>query len=81
MIELETVTGGVVIRYGRYADAVADMLEAVLKIQYEGDRAAAEEFVTRWSAWRDDLHEPIAKTLRDNRSFQYALIRYGALGE
>jgi hypothetical protein len=81
VIELEPVTGGVVIRYARFADAAAAMLEAVLKIQFEGDRAAAEEFMTRWSAWRDELHEPIAKTLRDNRTFQYALIRYGALGE
>jgi len=81
VFEVEPVTNSIVIRYGRYHEAVTDMLEAVLKIQHEGDRTAAEAFIERWSNWREDLHEPIAKMLRDNRPFQYALFRYGALGE
>jgi hypothetical protein len=53
----------------------------VLKIQHDGDRAAADAFIDRWFAWNDELHEPIAKLIRDNRVFQYALFRYGILGE
>jgi len=81
VFEIEPVTNSLVIRYGRYPEAVAAMLEAVLKIQYEGRRAAADAFIERWTAWRDDLHEPVAKTLRENRTFQFALFKYGALGE
>ena len=50
-------------------DAVTDMLEAVLKIQYEGDRAAADAFIDRWTTWNDELHELVAKTIRDNHQF------------
>lgn len=81
VVEIEPVTGGMVIHYARYHDAAREMLEAVLKIQYEGDRAQAEAFVEQWSAWSDTLHEPIAKTIRENRLFEYALMKYSVLGE
>lgn len=81
VIEMEPVTGGMVVHYARYHDAVREMLEAVLTIQYEGDRAQAEAFVEQWSAWTDGLHEPVAKTIREHRLFEYALMKYSALGE
>jgi hypothetical protein len=81
VFELEPVTKGITIHYDRYHQAVAEMLEAVLKIQHDGDRTAADALIDRWSAWTDELHEPVAKVIRDNRAFQYALFRYGILGE
>jgi hypothetical protein len=69
------------IRYERFPDAVESMLDAVLKLQFEGERTSAEAFIERWTYWRADLHDTIAKTMRDNRAFQHALMRYGALGE
>lgn len=81
VFELEPVNGVLMIRYERFPDAVESMLDAVLKLQFEGERDVAEGFIERWTYWRADLHDTIAKTMRDNRAFQYALMRYGALGE
>jgi len=81
VIEMEPVTGGMVIHYDRYHDAVREMLQAVLAIQHEGDRTRAEAFVDQWTDWTADLHEPIAKVIRDHQLFEYALMTYSALGE
>lgn len=81
VIVMEPVTGGMTIQYDRYHDAVSEMLEAVLKIQYEGDREQAQAFIEQWSDWTPDLHEGVAKTIRDNRLFEYALMTYAELGE
>jgi hypothetical protein len=81
VFELEPANNNVIIHYDRFSAAINDMLEAVLKIQYEGDRAAAEAFIDRWTMWNDELHEVVAKTVRDNHQFQYALFKYGVLGE
>jgi hypothetical protein len=81
VFELEPVNGALMIRYERFPDAVESMLDAVLKLQFEGERSSAEAFIERWTYWRADLHDTIAKTMRDNRAFQYALMRYGVLGE
>jgi len=81
VFEVEPVNNTVMIHYDRYPAAVAEMLEIVLKIQYDGDRAAADAFIDRWSTWNDELHEFVAKKIRDSREFQYALFKYGVLGE
>jgi hypothetical protein len=81
VFEIEPVTKGMTIHYDRYHEAVAEMLQAVLKIQHDGDRAAADAFIDRLTTWNDELHETVAKTVRDNRGFQYALFRYSLLGE
>ena len=79
--EIEPVTGAVIIHYQRFPDAVHAMLDSVLKIQHEGSATDAAVFIERWTAWREDLHDVVAKTMRDNRQFQHVLIRYGAMGE
>jgi hypothetical protein len=81
VFEMDQVNKGLVLHYDRFAEAAESMLEAVLKIQHDGDRAAAEAFIERWTEWNEDTHESIAKTIRENRAFQYALFRYSALGE
>jgi hypothetical protein len=81
VFEIEPSNNNIIIHYDRFHAAVAEMLEAVLKIQYDGDRAAADAFIDRWTIWNDQLHEMVAKTIRDNRGFQYALFKYGVLGE
>ncbi|MBC7983384.1 MAG: NUDIX hydrolase [Candidatus Obscuribacterales bacterium] len=79
--EIEPTTGAVMIHYQRFPEAIHSMLESVLKIQHEGDETDAAVFIERWTAWRADLHDLVAKTLRDSRQFQHVLIRYGAMGE
>jgi hypothetical protein len=53
----------------------------VLEQQAAGDRAKAEAFVTRWTAWDPALHEPVAQAIRAALPYRYALYRYAALGE
>jgi hypothetical protein len=81
VFDVEPVNNVIMIHYDRYRAAVAEMLEAVLKIQHDGDRAAAEAFIDRWTTWNDEMHEAVAKKIRDSREFQYALFKYGVLGE
>jgi hypothetical protein len=81
VFEIEPVTNGITIHYDRYHEAVAEMLQTVLKIQHDGDRAAADAYIDRLTAWNDELHETVAKVVRDNRAFQYVLFRYALLGE
>lgn len=81
VFEIEPVNNAVMIHYERYPAAVSDMLEAVLKIQHEGDRVAADAFIDRWTTWNEEVHEALAKRIRDSREFQYALFKYGVLGE
>ena len=65
----------------RYDAAVATLLSKVLALQLAGDPAAAEAFFTRWTDWQPDLHEAIAKRMRDAQATRYNLVRYAALGE
>ena len=81
VLEMDAVNKGFVLHYDRMPGAVAEMLETVLKLQFAGDPAAAGSFIDRWSEWNDDVHEPLAKTIRDSRAFRYPLFRYAALGE
>jgi hypothetical protein len=66
------------VRYDRYHAAVASLIAEVLKIQYEGDRAAAERFIARWTKW-DDRHEAIARAMRETESSRFRLMNYGVL--
>jgi hypothetical protein len=67
------------IDYGRYAAAVESLLREVLALQRQGDRAAANAFVERWTAWRADLHERIAQRMRDTETARFTLITYETL--
>ena len=69
------------IRYGKYGETVKALLAEVLELQAQGDLAAAEAFFTRWTAWSDELHEPLARRLREAEGPRYRLVRYAALGE
>jgi hypothetical protein len=65
----------------RYPEAVASLLREVMALQGAGDPARAEAFFGRWTAWTDDLHEAIAKRMREAGGPRFRLVRYGALGE
>ncbi len=67
--------------YARYPRVVRDLLAEVMELQLAGDPAAAEAFFTRWTAWDDALHAPLAARLRDAQQARFRLVRYGALGE
>ncbi len=67
------------IDYRRYPAAVTSLLREVLAIQRNGDRAAANAFVERWTTWRPDLHEVIATRMRESEQTRFSLVTYEAL--
>ena len=73
--------GRLEVRYERYAETVAAMLREVLELQSVGDPRAAAEFFARWTAWNDDVHEPLARRLREAEGPRFRLLRFAALGD
>ena len=69
------------IHYDRYSAAVESLLREVLAIQYNGDRNAANAFVTRWTQWRPNLHEAIAQRMRQAERTRFSLVTYAALDD
>lgn len=68
------------IDYGKYPDAVRDLLRQVLAIQSSGDPAQAQAFIARWGRWDDNLHGRVAAAIRAQQRYQYRLFEYSALG-
>jgi hypothetical protein len=69
------------IDYRRYPEAVTSLLREVLAIQRAGDRARANAFVDQWTTWRPDLHEVIARRMRESEQSRFSLVTYEALDE
>lgn len=76
----DKTTKQLTVRYERYPAAVAALLQAVTAIQANGDRAAADRFITRWATW-DARHESLARAMRATETSRYRLVRFAALGE
>jgi len=68
------------IDYERYPEAVESLLREVLKLQHEGDKAAAAAFFDKWTTWTDQ-HEKLAAIIREAQGPRFRLVRYAALGE
>ncbi|HEV3471159.1 MAG TPA: hypothetical protein VG148_17680 [Pyrinomonadaceae bacterium] len=81
LLSFDRQAGRLRIHYGKYHDTVGDLLEKVLEVQYEGDRAAAERFVEQYAKWDEDLHGVVAKNIRDQQRYRFRLFKYAALGE
>jgi hypothetical protein len=69
------------IHYDRYHSVVGKLLQKVLEVQYNGDKAAADRFIDQYTTWKDDLHGVIAKSIRDKSRYRFRLFKYAALGE
>lgn len=67
------------IDYARYPAAVESLLREMLALQRAGDRARADAFIERWTAWRPDLHEAIAQRMRDSERTRFTLVTFEAL--
>jgi hypothetical protein len=78
---LTAESGRLRIHYERYDEAVSTLLAAVLELQADGDRDAANDFVDRWTSWDDSLHGAVARRMRESETTRFALVRYEALGE
>ena len=67
------------IDYRRYPEAVTSLLREVLAVQRAGDRNGANAFVERWTTWRPELHEVIARRMRESERTRFSLVTYEAL--
>lgn len=73
--------GRVQIHYDKYHTVVGKLLQKVLEVQYAGDKTGADQFIDRYSAWKDELHGMIARNMREQSRYRFRLFRYAALGE
>jgi hypothetical protein len=69
------------IHYDKYHDVVGKLLKKVLEVQYNGDKAASDQFIDQYAVWKDDLHGVVAKNIRDQQKYRFRLFKYAALGE
>lgn len=81
LITADPKTGRLTIDYAKYPDAVTSLLKEALKLQYDGDAAAAAAFFQRWTTWSPDVHEKLAARIRANEGPRFKLVMYEALGE
>lgn len=69
------------INYDKYRDVVRDLLERVLRVQHEGDKAAADRFIDQYAKWDESLHGAVAANIRARQRYRFRLFKYAALGE
>jgi len=81
LLAFDDKTGRLRVRYERYPETVAALLERVLAVQAAGDKASADAFIEQYSAWTPELHERVAANMRATERHRYRLVRYQVLGE
>src|ERR1051326_3063351 len=74
-------TGILKIHYDKYHSVVGKMLQKVLEVQYDGEKAEADHFIDQYAVWKDDLHGVVARKIRDAQQYRFRLFKYAALGE
>ncbi|HEX8407659.1 MAG TPA: NUDIX hydrolase [Thermoanaerobaculia bacterium] len=81
LITADPKTARLTVYYDKYPEAVTSLLTEVLKLQHEGDKAAAAAFFDRWTQWRPEVHDKLAGRIRDAQGARFRIVRYAALGE
>jgi hypothetical protein len=79
LLGFDTATARLVIDYARYNDVIRQMLGDVLDIQLSGDAQRAAGFIDKYTTWTPELHETLARRLRDASRYRFVTIRYKAL--
>jgi len=69
------------IHYDKYHEVVEKLLQKVLDVQYQGDKAASDRFIDDYTKWDDNLHGVIAKNIRDQQRYRFRVFKYAALNE
>ena len=69
------------IDYDKYHEVVGRLLRRVLDVQYQGDKAASDQFIQQYTSWDENLHGVIAKNIRDRQKYRFRIFKYAALGE
>src|SRR5215210_1002950 len=69
------------INYDKYRDVVRDLLERVLRVQFEGDKGSADRFIDEYAKWDESPHGAVAASIRERQRYRFRLFKYAALGE
>ena len=67
------------INYDRYHEAVGELLNEVLHLQYGGDYERAKAFVERWNYWDDMVHGKLAERMQQSTVYRSTMVRYAIL--
>jgi hypothetical protein len=81
LLRLDASTKTLRINYDKYHEVVGKMLAKTLAIQYQGDKAAADQFIDQYTNWDDNLHGAVANNIRSQQRYRFRLFKYAALGE
>jgi hypothetical protein len=81
LLSFDPATKTMRVHYEQYHDVVGKLLEQVLAVQYEGDKAASVKFIDRYTSWDENVHGVIAANIRAQQRYRFRLFKYAALGE
>lgn len=79
VLSFDPATSKLSVDYGRYHDAVRDLLKQVIAFQEAGDAKAAAAFVDRLGTWDENLHGKVAANIRAQQRYRFRLFEYEAL--
>ena len=81
LLGFDASSGRLEIHYDRYTEVITQMLGDVLKIQLQGDSQKAGEFIEKYIGWSPELHDRLAKRLRDSSRYRFVMVKYKALAD
>jgi hypothetical protein len=79
LLSFDPASARLSIDYNRYEAVATRLLEEVLTIQFEGDQVRATKFIEKYTSWTPELHDRLARNLRDSSRYQFRVVRYKAL--
>lgn len=79
LIAFDAASRTISVDYGRFHEVVAALLAKILDLQYQGDKAATDRFIDRYTTWRDDLHGVLGQKMLDAERYRFWRFEYGAL--
>ena len=81
LLSFDPATKLMTVHYEKYHDVVGKMLEKTLAVQYEGNKAASDQYIDQYTKWDDNLHGVIAANIRAQQRYRFRVFKYAAMGE
>jgi len=81
LLTFDPATKTLQVHYDKYHDVVGKMLEKTLAVQFEGNKAASDQYIDQYTKWDENLHGVIAANIRAQQKYRFRVFKYAALGE